>query len=140
MNHCAAALGDLVYVMGGCNQGIACVSVEAYDVATDAWLPIADMITARAGASASTMNEKIYVMGGCGPYASPCTTVEFYDPKAKKWAAAPSMGTARLYFAAATLGNFVYVTGGKGSGAANSAEALGPQQASEEEEVNPNEK
>ena len=123
--HCVAALGTLVYSIGGMgnNPGIL-NSVEAYDITANTWAPVANMTTARYGAAASTLNEKLYVMGGCND--NPCTSVEYYDPAAKTWAAAAAMGTARYYFAAATLGNVVYVTGtNNGGSGSTSAAGLG---------------
>ena len=125
--HCVAALGTLVYSIGGSSNGINVLnSVEAYDITANAWAPVANMTTARESAAASTLNEKLYVMGGQGkaPNYPILNSVEYYDPAAKTWAAAASMGTVRANFAAATLGNVLYVTGGNYPGSA-SAEGLG---------------
>ena len=70
------------------------------------------MTTARKGAAASTLNGKIYVMGGLDDKGNSLNSVEYYDPATKKWAAAAKMGTARYYFSAATLNGKIYVMGG----------------------------
>ena len=97
--HCVATLGTLVYSIGGSdNNGNYLNSVEAYDITANAWAPVANMTTARYGAAASTLNEKLYVMGGCNYInykLQVLNSVEYYDPAAKTWAAAAAMGTGR---------------------------------------------
>ena len=75
--HAIASLGGLVYVMGGCNDA-ACTSVEAYDIARDAWAPIAAMATARYYAAAAALGGRIFVTGNWG-YGS--TSAEAFGPQ-----------------------------------------------------------
>ena len=79
----ASILNEKLYVMGGCkdidNKGCTILnSVEAYDITANAWAPVANMTTARYNAAASTLNEKLYVMGGQGNNV--LNSVEYYDP------------------------------------------------------------
>jgi hypothetical protein len=52
-----AALGDVLYVMGG-----RFTTAARYDPKTDRWSPIADMNVARYGASATTLNGNMNIM------------------------------------------------------------------------------
>ena len=114
--HAVASAGGLVYAMGGCGVGNglveACTEVEAFDVAQNAWSPVANMTSARKAFAAASANGKIYAMGGASPpNGYGCKSVEVYDPSTKAWAAAPPMGTSRYIFAATALGPTVYVSG-----------------------------
>jgi N-acetylneuraminic acid mutarotase len=105
---------EKLYVMGGIGKDHTTIltSVEVYDLATKKWTLIAPMRTARFGHTASTLNGKLYVMGGYDKNWNILNSVEVYDPAAKTWAAAASMTTKRCFAAASTLHGNIYVMGG----------------------------
>jgi N-acetylneuraminic acid mutarotase len=64
---------------------------------------IAPMGTARAGLAATTVNGKIYALGGTD-WSSTFNIAEAYDPSTNTWTTIVLMGTARWSVAAVTLG------------------------------------
>ena len=101
-------------------------SVEVYDTFIGKWLSsndhpltIAPMNIPRFGCSATVVNGKIYVYGGCSiwnknnpgrPYLN---SIEVYDPATNQWSFAASMPAPRLYSAAVSPTDYgpVYVIG-----------------------------
>jgi hypothetical protein len=74
-----------IYAIGGLTEGLGndLSPVEEYDPVTDTWTMTADMPTARSGLATSTVNGKVYAIGGwIGNYppASAISTVEEYTP------------------------------------------------------------
>jgi N-acetylneuraminic acid mutarotase len=57
-----AVLGDVLYVMGGCDDNSTLKTAERYDPKTDRWSPIADMNVQRYGASATALNGNMNIM------------------------------------------------------------------------------
>jgi N-acetylneuraminic acid mutarotase len=61
--HCVAVLGDVLYVMGGCDEDYSTPkTAERYDPETDRWSPIADMNVQRSSASAAALNGNMTIM------------------------------------------------------------------------------
>lgn len=86
--------------------------VEVYDPRTDTWSSKASMPTARLWFSASMVDGKIYVMGGCTTNKKPLNIVEVYDPLTNTWTIKTPMPTARTAHAAAVIDGIIYVIGG----------------------------
>jgi N-acetylneuraminic acid mutarotase len=62
-NHCVAVLGDVLYVMGGRDEGgYILKTAERYDSKTDRWSPIADMKVRRNAASATALNGNMNIV------------------------------------------------------------------------------
>ncbi len=78
--------------------------------ATDTWVTMTDMPTARAAPAASAVGDKIYVIGGNN--GSRLSTVEIYDTINDTWTAGTPMPTARSGMGSATLNGKIYVMGG----------------------------
>jgi hypothetical protein len=80
MGSCACALGGIVYVIGGTpyGGGPALTTAEAYNLATNTWVTIPDMLTPRKYPAGAVTNGKLYVAGGLG--SAPVATVEVYTP------------------------------------------------------------
>jgi len=77
------------------------------------WTKKADMPTARLGLTTSTVNGKIYAIGG--GYSIDGTafrTVEEYDPATDTWTRKADMPTRRYFHSASVVNGKVYVIGG----------------------------
>ena len=79
-------VNGVIYAIGGSDKGrinafLGCSTVEAYNPAINTWAKVADMPTVRARLSTTTLNGKIYAIGG-GKYwpADALATVEAYTP------------------------------------------------------------
>jgi hypothetical protein len=57
-----AVLGDLLYAIGGDNDGSPRKTAERYDPKTDRWSPIADTTVWRNCASAAALNGNMNIM------------------------------------------------------------------------------
>ncbi|MEK7400479.1 MAG: kelch repeat-containing protein, partial [Candidatus Poribacteria bacterium] len=84
-NLAVAELNSKIYAIGGASfdagGNIVKVfsTVEEYDTETDTWTKKADMPTARFGFATSSLNGKIYAIGGMENYQMAFSTVEEYD-------------------------------------------------------------
>eukprot|EP01047_Picozoa_sp_COSAG01_P096268 COSAG01_NODE_26802_length_703_cov_0.554636_1_plen_223_part_00 len=120
-------------------------SAEVYDPSTNTWTAIAPMRTARYGVAATTLNGRVYALGGSDtatdPYNNPTVsstvpsklrTVEAYDPSTNTWTSSAPMGIGRNGLAATTINGTMYELGGALStwparwGVVHSAEAYDP--------------
>jgi N-acetylneuraminic acid mutarotase len=88
-------------------------TVEEYDPAADTWTPKADMPTARWGFSTSTLNGKIYAVGGSGADDVILSVVEEYDAATDTWAEMPAMPTARYRLSTSVVNDRIYAIGGQ---------------------------
>ena len=104
-------LSHSIYTIGGrLGIGSAVPNVEEYDPATDTWTRKADMPAARHGFSASVVNDRAYIIGGClGRYFS---TVEEYDPANDTWTKKADMPTARAFLSTSVANGRIYAFGG----------------------------
>jgi N-acetylneuraminic acid mutarotase len=124
--HCACAVDDKIYVMGGAD-GDALDSVIQYDPATDQWEPRAPLLEPRAYASCSVVDGIIYVTGGLsfGLYTD---AVEAYDPSQDAWTTKQAMPLVRAAHASTTVDGKIYVIGGLQSQAIDSVVVYDPAQ------------
>ncbi len=108
-----------IYAIGGIGgrvdeAKIVFSTVEEYDPVTGTWTKKADMPTARWALSTSVVNEKIYVIGGCGDKDATVilSTVEEYDPVSDTWTKKASMPTSRFRFSTSVVNGKIYAIGG----------------------------
>jgi N-acetylneuraminic acid mutarotase len=89
-------------------------TVEMYDPVTDTWTTKAPMPTARWGLCASSVNGKIYAIGGTAgaPTYGGLSKVEEYDPVTDTWTTKASMTTPRLDLTGVELFGKIYAIGG----------------------------
>jgi N-acetylneuraminic acid mutarotase len=86
LGHIAIQLGDgSVLVAGGFNSAppaeVAVASAELYDPNTGTWSDTADLVEARAGATATLLSDgRVLITGGFGSNSMPLVTAELYDP------------------------------------------------------------
>lgn len=70
------------------------------------------MPTPRSSPGVSTINGKLYVVGGFNNINCTLGTLEVYDPVANTWTTRASMLTLRRSFGAAAVGGILYAAGG----------------------------
>lgn len=128
--HVSAVFGDSLYVIGGNGKTGALDSVERALINADgslqklAAVPGVSLITARRGASAQRVRDRLYVIGGYRDEA--LASVEHADATGGALGAfatdAAALVTARYGHASAVIGHYVYVLGGQASGVLASVE------------------
>jgi N-acetylneuraminic acid mutarotase len=94
-----------IYVAGGYG-GL--TAFEAYDVATDTWMVLADLPVGREHPSLAALRGEIYLTGGSG------VETWAYDPGTDTWSEHAPLLFARHAAAAVTHGEALYVVGGTG--------------------------
>jgi len=92
--------------------------VECFDPHLNEWNFAAELLRPRRDASAATLHEQIYVVGGkeIGQFwaSSPTSLVEAYDPRQGKWRVIASLPTAREASVVLSSQEFLYVITGRG--------------------------
>ena len=112
----SAVLGGKIYIIGGDDYTDVVSTVDIFNPMDNTWESGPSLQTGRAGASADTLEEKIYVTGG-GAYTSAdaFNSVEIYDP------AQPSLGwvtssktmlTRRGFHSCKNVGGKLFAVGG----------------------------
>jgi N-acetylneuraminic acid mutarotase len=102
-----AVVNDTMYAIGG-GYPDATKKVEAYNPATNTWMPKADMLSPRRAAQAGVVNGIIYNIGGNTDQRS----CEAYDPVQDKWTAKEPMPGAGGDVAVTVYNGLVYTFGG----------------------------
>jgi len=119
-----SAINDILFAIGGgiCNTcvgfgGSEVRTAEGYDTTSGAWYTKGSLQTARFGLSATTVNGKIYALGGTsGNQSFPVSTVEEYDPGADLWLVKTNMPTPRWKVTSSTVNGTIYTIGGGATG------------------------
>jgi len=117
----AVNVSGKIHVIGGASSD-ALKLHEVYDPLTDDWEIKEAMITARSGLTATSMNGKIYVVGGyflSGGVVSQ-SVLEVYDVASGTWESLSSMPIARHGVASAVVDNRMFVFGGGVNGTVTS--------------------
>jgi N-acetylneuraminic acid mutarotase len=109
-----AELGGRIYVAGGFRRdGSTSDAVEAYDPASDSWSLRARLPLALNHATAASVNDRLYVIGGHPPSGPEAVDAVFaYDPGADRWEPRAPMPTARGSLAVAVVDGKIYAAGG----------------------------
>lgn len=107
---------DLLYAIGGMENGGYTSTVEVFDPIQQIWSEIDSMSQARCNPGVACANGKIFVIGGLGDNLlgppGALKTAEFYDPNTDSWTLLPDMYFARHSPAVAFKNNKLYVFGG----------------------------
>jgi N-acetylneuraminic acid mutarotase len=120
------AFGGFVYPTSGGAAWVPIDNAWEYTPASDSWKALAPMPIKRGGAVATSVGDKIYVIGGATtqPWAkenflSPVTpqrglgTVQAYDPATNTWKELTPMPTPRNHAAIGAVNGKIYVIGGR---------------------------
>jgi kelch-like protein 8 len=111
----AATHGGHLYAVGG-RSGGPLNDLDRYTPATDTWVSLANMPTARRGLGAAVVGNALYAIGGstgttpCS--GSPLATVERYDIDTDTWSTSAPLPSPRSDLAAVAHGGKIYVVGG----------------------------
>lgn len=94
------------------------LAAAADNNAVGSWSTAADLLTGRAGHTATLLDDgRVLVTGGVDDQGRGLTSCEIYDPKTNTWSRAAGMSTSRVDHAAIRLGNGdVLVLGGTSPG------------------------
>jgi len=119
-----SAINNILFAIGGgiCNTcagfgGSEVRTAEGYDTTSGAWYTKGSLQTARFGLSATTVNGKIYALGGTsGNQSFPISTVEEYDPGTDLWSVKTNMPTPRWKVTSSTVNGTIYTIGGGATG------------------------
>jgi DNA-binding CsgD family transcriptional regulator len=108
----AVAIGDRIYVPGGCTgAGTALDRLEVYDAEADAWAQAAPMPLAVCGYALAAVDRRMVVFGGWDGRAF-VDRVQVYDLATDAWSELAPLPTPRGFAAAAAIGEVIYVVGG----------------------------
>jgi hypothetical protein len=114
----AAVVDDTMYLFGGDDPGEGGLPLPtgqalAWKPGRDpAFVPLPDVPTPRAGATAVVAGGRIYVIGGLEPLGGLTGAVEVYDPVTRRWSLRPPLAVPRAYAAAALVDGKIVVAGG----------------------------
>lgn len=113
----AAVFDGVLYVTGGCTAGpcggTVSSTVEAYNPATDSWIPKAPMPTARGWLTTTEIGGLLYAAGGDASF--PLATLEVYDPVTDSWTPKNPMPTPRAAPVAGSIDGKLLIVGGHGA-------------------------
>ncbi|MGB3294527.1 MAG: kelch repeat-containing protein [Phormidesmis sp.] len=114
-NPAVVSLDGQIYAFGGSTGPFsgAVSNAAVFDPLTSSWMALADMPTARGGATAQVVDGNIYVIGGLAEDGSSLSTVEIFDPVTGQWAGGSSLQTARDNPGSAVIDDLLYVFGGR---------------------------
>jgi N-acetylneuraminic acid mutarotase len=92
--------------------GLEGYDAERYNIKTDRWVRLLNMIRWRINAAVVGLNRRIYVLGGILD-ADNVAMVDKYNPESKKWSRSRSMSEKKSNVKAAAWRGKVFVTGGE---------------------------
>ena len=123
----AAILDGTLYAVGGTHYSTSLRSVEAFDLSTQQWRPVASMATPRRGVAVVSCNGLIYAIGGQSSNWGCLDSVECYDPLTNKWASVSPLPMPRRNACVVAVEDRIYVIGGyNGSEAISSVVSYSP--------------
>lgn len=114
-NPAVVTFDDKIYAFGGSTSPFsgAVDNAAVFDPATSSWSTLVDMPTARGGATAQVIDDKIYVIGGLDANGASLNTVEVFDPLSGSWESSTSLQTPRDNPGSAVIDDLLYVFGGR---------------------------
>lgn len=109
-----------IYAIGGLNVkvgeylGKVLSLTEVYDPSVNKWTTLSDMSTARHVFQTEVIDNKIYAIGGYGPFGpdNDLLSAEAFDPSTNRWTTLPSMKKERSIFQTKVINNVIYAIGG----------------------------
>ena len=121
----AVAVGNRIYVFGGCNDAVRLSNVDVYNPVTDTWstapadLPGGPRWVLQAG----RIGNLVYVIGGADAAGAPTGLVEVYNTVRNTWSTGTPMPTPRGESGVYSHGDRIYVPGGAMPAFGTSSEA-----------------
>ncbi|XP_032230097.2 kelch-like protein 12 [Nematostella vectensis] len=117
IGQCVVTSSEYLYVIGGSSLPVSSLTpfgedaVQRYNRDRDVWVSAAPMNQPRFGASAASIDNKVYVIGGCHGRITH-QSGEVYDPSTERWTFIAPMATARVHCATAVHDGKLWVFGG----------------------------
>jgi N-acetylneuraminic acid mutarotase len=108
--HAMAAVGGLVYVIGG--SGPSAERTLVYDPGTDKWAVGAVLGVPRRALAAASDGKRIYAVGGIKSDGSVSNAFEMYEPSSGTWTAMPPLPGGRGALTAGIINKQLHVAGG----------------------------
>lgn len=108
----AAAYGGRVYAIAGSTRNAVSGVVEVYDPQTDAWTSGADKPTPVNLVQAVTLDDRIWVPGGCDINGQATSALEVYDPQGDQWETRAMLPAPRCAYALVAEAGRLYLFGG----------------------------
>ena len=104
-------------MIGGITEtGATVPRVEAYDIPTNTWSPLADMPRALHHTGAGAADNYVFSIGGLRSDFAPVSDVYCYDPSRDEWTEIAPLPTPRGALAVAELDGKLHAIGGSGVG------------------------
>ena len=114
-SHCAVAMGNLIYVLGGRHSNVCHRSVEFFNPSANQWTDRPSMSFKRTFAGAAVYSGKIFVVGGYSDVG--CKTLEasceMFDPVLDQWSLVSSPLVPRAACAMVSFDDHLYLFGGE---------------------------
>lgn len=108
-----AVVGDQIYAIAGTTRSDwASDVVDVYDVGEETWSGRKPMTVPRAFPAATSLERKVYVMGGMNHDAAFLADFESYDPAIDAWERLPKLPTPRNRLTAVAFDGRIYAIGG----------------------------
>ena len=111
--HSTAVCGNLLYAIS--TDGEKSNTGEVYNPRLNYWVPISKLPVKLNASSAVSLNDSLYVIGGCSD-SRPSKRVFRYEPFNNKWTEAQPMRFAREELCSVAFEDSIYVFGGEGEG------------------------
>jgi hypothetical protein len=116
--HCACAVGDALYVLGGIEEGgegaeNTVRSVLKFDSRTQIWSEVAPMTEERFNAGACVLGGDVYIFGGKTDDNVPTSTTYRFNAETNEWAMLAPMSEVIFNHSVSVLDGLIYVIGGR---------------------------
>ena len=113
--HCAVAMGNLIYVLGGDDGEVCFKTVECFDPSVEQWTEKPSMMNTRRFAGAVAFISKIFVVGGFGDMAFQTLQEggEIFEPALEQWSLVSGPIVPRGACALVGFDDHLYLFGGE---------------------------
>ena len=110
-DHSASAVHNgKIYVAGGCGFGNPCSNVTVYDIATNTWDNLPNLLLPNWSSTAQIVGDDFFVLGG-NPNVNTC---QKYNIPTNSWSFCEDLPTGREHSSSAVFDNKIYVINGRG--------------------------
>lgn len=119
--HGVAAVGGMLYVVGGETMDNTLESMQAYNPRLDSWTSLSCMILPRSFSGVAVFQREIYVIGGCVAVGerhpeNMLKSVEIFNPERNEWRFGPELPEGRYNYTVVVHNGSIYVFGGETGG------------------------
>jgi hypothetical protein len=112
-HHCACAVSDSMYVLGGHEGGVGTRSVLRFESGTQVWNEVAPMPSAFYSCVACVLGNDIYVVGSMDGDEMLTATTYRYNTTANVWVTLAPMPAAKVTHSVCVMSGLIYVLGGR---------------------------